>query len=168
MLRLLGGGLIVAGSMGLGILAAKNERAREETLRELLYILRWMNQDLQRCRTPLPQLLKNGAEETKGQLQFLLQFLSAELERQAFPDVASCMEKALEEYPPDPILHPFLRSLGRCLGQFDLEGQVRELELIHEDCARALEQIIGNKTDKLHLIRTLGICGGIILVILLF
>ncbi len=168
MLRLLGGGLIVVGSMGWGILAAKNERTREESLREFLHILRRMIHDLQRFRTPLPQMLQNGAAETQGQLQFLLQFLSTELERQAFPDVASCMEKALGEYPPDPVLYPFLRSFGRCLGQFDLEGQVRELELIHEDCARALEQTMGNKKDKLHLIRTLGICGGIMLIILLF
>ncbi len=57
--------------------------------------------------------------------------------------------------------------MGQALGRFDLEGQLRDLAELKEQCRTELEMQHHNQTARLQSYRVLGFCTGIALTILL-
>ena len=60
-----------------------------------------------------------------------------------------------------------LKLMGKTLGRFDLDGQLRGLESVKDDCIRALEKLSDNRDVRLRSYETLGLCAGAALAILL-
>jgi stage III sporulation protein AB len=60
-----------------------------------------------------------------------------------------------------------LKILGKTLGQFDADGQVRSLESVKVLCQRDLAFLQQDRENHLRSYRTLGLCAGIVLVIIL-
>ena len=84
------------------------------------------------------------------------------------PDVQSCMQIVIEKIrmPSRRIRRLFL-LFGRSLGKFDLAGQVRGLEEVRTACELELRPLTQQKQNAIRSYRTLGICAGIALAILL-
>jgi stage III sporulation protein AB len=60
-----------------------------------------------------------------------------------------------------------LRLLGKSLGKFDLSGQLAGIDLVREGCKENLDRISKDRQERLRSYRTLGICAGIAIAILL-
>lgn len=167
-LKGIGALLIVLGCGGFGFSMASFHRREEFALRQLLTVLDIMECELQYRLTPLPELLLLAEREASGVIQRVLRALRTELEAQISPDARACMEAALASMSglPDSLCGA-LRTLGICLGRFDLPGQLQGMNRARSECQRALEQLCRNRDNRLRSYQTLGLCAGAALAILL-
>ena len=167
MFKWLGAILIVVGCGGCGFSMAAAYRREERTLDILSGCLNGMKCELQYRVTPLPQLFAAVAQRCDGNLQKVFAAMAQELENQISPDAASCMNAALDRTVKLPACtEVILCRLGRSLGQFDLQGQLEQLEAVEADCKAALERHRLERNNRIRSYQTLGLCAGAALAIL--
>lgn len=166
-LEILGAVFVITACGSVGFKIAAAYRREERTLRNLIMILDYMECELQYRMTPLPALCRQASAESGGVLSNLFLQLSAELEDQISPDVDRCMHAALNKVTNIPrITLEALKRLGHSLGRFDMDGQLRGLESVRQDCRRNLKQLEQNGDTRLRSYQTLGLCAGAAMVIL--
>lgn len=165
--KLIGAVLVICGCGGLGFSIAAASKREEATLRQLIGALDYMECELQYHLTPLPDLCRQAARETKGTIQLILKALTHELESQVAPDVESCMRAALMSCPEAPKrTKQAFEIMGTSLGRFDIDGQIKGLEAVRGFCRRELEGLSRNRDSRLRSYQTLGLCAGAALAIL--
>lgn len=165
--KLIGFVMVILGCGGFGYRIARGYLKEERTLRELLSLLDFMECELQYRLTPLPDLCRQAAAQAKGTLRKAFSVLAEELEDQISPDVERCMSAMLEKTGDIPsVTYQMLELLGRSLGRFDIEGQLKGMEAVRQECRRCLEQLSQNKDVRLRSYQTLGLCAGAALAIL--
>lgn len=165
--KLIGAVLIIAVCGGFGCSMVTSHKREERALQQLISALDYMQCELQYRLTPLPDLCRQAAHQTSGCVQTLLTTLAAELENQISPDVSHCMSAALTAAAPLPKrCTEAVVNLGKTLGRFDVEGQVRGMEAVRQFCRRNLEELANGRDSRLRSYQTLGICAGAALVIL--
>ena len=166
-LKVIGSFFIILGCGGFGFKLAANHLREEKTLRQLIAVLDYMECELQYHLTPLPALCRQAAAESTGVICQIFLCLAQELEDQISPDVERCMTAALSRIKDIPKLaSEILILLGRSLGRFNLEGQIKGLEAVRQECRRFLEGLNQNKEVRLRSYQTLGLCAGAAIVIL--
>lgn len=167
MLKWFGAIFIVIGCGSVGFSMSLAHRREERNLRQLVSALDFMQCELQYRLTALPDLCRLTAAQCSGVLRTLFLTLACELEDQISPDVFHCMNAALAKVPNlTQKTGDTLRSLGRTLGRFDLEGQVIGLENARHNCRNILEKLSENREVRLRSYQTLSLCAGAALAIL--
>lgn len=167
MLKWFGAIMIIIGCGSVGFAMSAAHRREEKHLRQLIGALDFMQCELQYRLTPLPDLCRQTAGQCTGSLRALFQALACELEDQISPDVFHCMNAALARNHNLPThTAEALRSLGRTLGRFDLDGQLLGLENARYNCRQTLEQLSENREVRLRSYQTLSLCAGAALAIL--
>lgn len=159
--------LVIAacGGYGFSLAAAYNREA--SCLRQLNRIIGFMECQLQYRLTPLPELCRQAAGEGSGKLRDLMLCLAVELEKQALPDVHSCMRSALRCVPDLPrSVRRILVQMGRSLGRFDLPGQIKGLQALEDSCSALRRELESSKHIRVRNYQTLSLCAGIALAIL--
>lgn len=167
-LKWIGAVLVIVGCGGFGFSLAAAHRRETRLLRELRRGLQFMRNELQYRLTPLPELCRKTGKETGGLLRQIFWNLAQELDSRTLPDVGDCMASALGSCrePLPGSLRKLLLRLGRSLGRFDLDGQIRGLEAIDTACGDELKLLEKNRDIRLRNYQTLGLCAGVALVIL--
>ncbi len=166
-LKLIGAVFVIASCGGVGFRMAADHRFEERNFRQLIGVLDYMECELQYRLTPLPQLCRQASKESGGLLGKVFCELAVEMEAQVSPDVAMCMTTAVEKTAKlSPLVREELLLLGRSVGRFDMEGQLKGLESARQDCRRRLEALSYNRDTRLRSYQTLGLCAGAALAIL--
>lgn len=159
---------VVGSCAGVGFSAALAYDKQERILYQLLHVLTYMAWELEYRLLPLPELCRQASRECGGLVCRVLAGLAEELERQMEPDVSSCMQQVLQrETTPSRKIRRLFLMLGRGLGRFDLPGQLKGLEEVRTACERELKPLAQQKQNAIRSYRTLGICAGAALAILL-
>ena len=160
--------LLVAGCGSVGFQLAATHIKEERSLRQLTALLDYMSCELQFHLPALPELCRKTAGQTSGALERFFVTLAGELDAQLSPDVERCIEAALQHTGnlPEKTASMF-QLLGKTLGRFDLEGQVRGLEAVRQECRRSLKELEQNRGNRLRSYQTLGLCAGAAMAILL-
>ena len=141
---------------------------QERLLRQLLENLDFMESELHYRLTALPELFQLCAARSGGCLKRLLLDLAGELDAHADPDVEQSLRRCLDRQPGIPMrLRKRIWQLGRTLGRFDLDGQLRGIDSAREGCKRELRELERNRQQRLRSYRTLGLCAGAALAVLL-
>lgn len=167
-LRILGAVLVVAGCGGFGFAVAAGYRREERAMQMLIRAIDYMICELRYRMTALPELCILSSQQCTGPVRTALAQVSALLSRQACPDAAGCMEAALASSVKLPeAAKRNLRLLGASLGRFDAQGQLQGLESVKELAQRDLAGLRSGLEGKLRSCRTLGLCAGAALAILL-
>lgn len=167
--KVFGAVLVFLGCGSAGFMKVVAHQREEAALRQLMMALDYMECELQYRLPPLPQLCRKTAEKSEGDISKILYTLAEELDTQIAPDVRTCMHASLQRMPKLPcLMRENLVRLGDTLGQFDLSGQVRGLDAVREMVKHDLERHCDNKDARLRCYRTLGLCAGAALVVLLF
>lgn len=167
-LKALGVIFILAGCGGFGFKLAYNHIKEERCLRAFIRILDYMECELQYHMTPLPDLCRQAAAEGEGMIRRIFYLLASGLEDQITPNVEQCMASVLSENKDVPKLTwSAMDLLGKSLGRFDLEGQLKGLESVRQECRRNLNELMQNRDVRLRNYQTLGLCAGAALAILL-
>ena len=165
--KLVGAVLVIVACGGFGFRMAALHIREENNLRELIGVLDYMECELQYRMTPLPELCRQGAAQCKGCLRLVFHRLTEELEDQISPNVENCVNAVLNKEKNIPeITGQMLELLGRSLGRFDIDGQLRGLESVRQEARRNLGLICENKDLRLRTYQTLGLCTGAALAIL--
>jgi len=161
LLKWIGGLCIILGCSYVGFRMASNQRREVQYLQMLQQQLEFMVCELQYRLTPLPDLCRKTAGEGSGALRKVFYTLAQELEDQISPNAERCMHSAISKCGNLPeITRNCLILLGKSLGRFNLDGQIKGLEAVCQDCKRHLEHLQHNKEERLRSYQTLGICAG--------
>lgn len=166
-LKWIGVVLVVAGCGSVGFKISANHRKEEKALRQLIGILDFMECELQYRLTPLPDLCRQAAKEFCEIPGAVFSALALEMQSQVSPNMACCMSAALHNVSSiPPITQKELDLLGKSIGRFDLEGQLKGLDAVRQDCRRNLDLLGNNRENRLRSYQTLGLCAGAALAIL--
>lgn len=166
-LKWIGTATILLGCGGFGFKMVLDHRQQTKELQSLLQVLELLRSELRYRLTPLPQLCRMAAETVPGSLGRLFLLLNHELEQQIAPDAACCMNAAVAETNLSHVVKGLLLKLGRTLGRFDLEGQLRGIDAVQSDAEHLLTKLIDGQESRLRSYQTLGLCAGAALAILL-
>ncbi len=166
-LQWMGAILIIAGCGGVGFGMALNYKREEAALGKLIKALEFMRCELEYRLTPLPELCRKAADYSLGSVSTVFLGLAKELETQIAPDAACCMTAVLKKTKELPKkAAAAMEELGKSLGQFDLQGQVRGIASVQRLCENELEELAANRSNRIRSYQTLGLCAGAALVIL--
>lgn len=166
-IKLLGAVCIILGCGGFGFLIAANARRELVALRQLITALNFIECELGYHMTPLPQLCRLTAAVTTGCIRRMFICLAEELEMQIEANVDKCIIAALEKCPdvPNLTIHR-IKELGRSLGKFDLDSQIKCIKVNNVENMQLLETLSADHSTRLRSYKTLGVCAGAALVIL--
>lgn len=168
-MKWLGAILVIAGCGSCGLMMEANDRKEEKTLRQLFWALEWLAGELSYRMWPLPILFRQVSEQSKGMISDIFRDFAEELDRKVTPDASGCMDDVLILYPLLPEKgKQILSGLGRSMGRFDLEGQLCQIVNWKNEAQAALERHCDGRDQRLRCYRTVGICAGLALAILLF
>lgn len=166
-IKYIGAVLVFLSSGAFGFVLAANCRKEERHLSELTRLLENMQNELEYRLTPLPQICTSLASDASGVLKKVFAQLSRELDDQIAPDAATCMQAAIlsvKELPNS--IKNVLLALGNSLGRYDLEGQMREISAVKQQCDAKIAHMRDNLDVRLRSYQTLGLCAGAGLAIL--
>lgn len=160
--------LVIGGCGGFGFALAKDAMNQERLLRQLLETLDFMESEIQYRLTALPELFQLCGLRSGGILRRLFLDLSGELDKRNAPRVEQCLRNVLDRHPSIPRrIRVALYQLGKSLGRFDLPGQLKGIEGAKNCCKRELRELERNREERLRSYRTLGLCAGAALAVLL-
>lgn len=166
-IRIIGVCFVAVACSFLGFKLASDFRFEMKALRDLINILNYMECELHFRLTPLPQLCRISAEHGKSLKCVFLSF-AREMEHQASPDTAKCMETAiLQNADLTDAVKPYLLEFGSSCGKFDLEGQLSGIDAVRKKCSKNLKELEKDKDMRIRNYQTLGLCAGAALAILL-
>lgn len=168
-LKLFGAILILAACSSFGFYLAAQHCKEVNCLRHFIGALDYMGCELQYHMTPLPQLMHQTAAQCyQQQLQNAFLKIAYELEDKFHCNMEQCVLNVLKT--KDIMLPSKTRAalidLGRSMGRFDIDGQLKGLENTRKQCSMILEDLSKNQSERLRSYRTLGICAGAAMVIL--
>lgn len=164
----IGAVLVVVGCGGFGFSLAREAARQEQLLRELLDILDYMENELRGRLTPLPVLCGQISRRQRGVFRRLFAGLSRALREHRAPSAEDCLRLILGEYKELPgRVRKILLQLGRSLDRFDLAGQLKGLASAQSACRRELDNLTENREVRLRSYKTLGLCAGAALAVLL-
>ena len=168
MIKWIGAVLIIIACGGFSLMLAASYKKEERTLKSFICALDFMECELQYRMSALPDLCRQTAGVCEGVLRQIFAMLANELEDQISPDVNQCMQTVLAKSGNIPTqTKESLELFGENLGRFDLNGQLKGLEAVRQECRMKLNRLSGNKETHLRSYQTLGLCAGAALVILL-
>ena len=168
-IKLMGAFMVILGCGGYGILMAIHHRKETAALHQLANVMDDMICELEYRMTPLPELCRFGASQSKGGVRSFFLALAKAMEDQISPDVGICTVAALKEVsglPSHATAH--IQALGQTLGRFDLPGQISAFERCKQACLAQLELLEYQQGQRLRSYQTLGFCAGTALAIILF
>lgn len=167
-LKWIGACLLIAGFGFLGFSYGSAYKREEDLLRQLCNHIEFMICELQYHQTPLPQLCEVIAGEASSQIRSVFRSFTDALRLQSEPDVKGCMQDALKvctDIPRYP--RACLEELGKCLGRFDLSGQLRGLESVLQNNRRILEELEKNSKHRVRSYQVFALCAGAAVVVIL-
>lgn len=163
------GSVLIIGS---SILFGANQTIRQSTEIRLLSafsrIINDMIRELTYHLTPLPELISISTKLSPPVIRNVFSLLIEHLNQQILPDAESCMNAALREFDiPYDHLQKVLLLFASSIGRFDLDGQIKGLELTNEQCNQEIQSMKSNQTERARSTRVLCLCAAVALVILL-
>ncbi len=171
MLKGFGALLIMASAAGIGASFSRDLKGRCMELRLLKQMIYMLRGEIKYTKTPLPEAFTSIAARMKEPFGSFLEQTAREMESQKegnFGDLwkaqikawlsGTCLKKEDKEQ---------LGSLGEVLGYLDLEMQLSSLDLYLEQLEICIREAQETASTKQKLYQSLGVAGGIFLVILL-
>ena len=165
--KLFGALLVLLSCGGYGFMIAASHRTEVKYLQAYLQALDLMECELQYRLTPLPELCNIGASVSVGTLKQFFCTLGKELNNQISPNVEACIYTVLSVVKLPRRTTEVIELLGRSLGRFDAEGQLKGLRYVKAETERILAALMDNQDLRLRSYQTLGLCAGAAIVILL-
>lgn len=167
MFKLIGALLIIASCGSVGFLLVATHRKEVNALEQLIRILEYLECSLQHRMLPLAELFKEIDRKFTGNVRKVFSLLAEELDNQIAPNVQTCMDAALSRSKDIPKLtYGALITLGKSLGDFDLDGQLKGIAAVHAECEEKLKSYTNNQDSRLRTYQTLAICAGLAIAIL--
>ena len=167
-LKVIGAILVIFGAYFVGHKVSYSKKRTVYLLQQLIVAFEQIVCELRYRKIPLSVVFRRVDTESDV-VNCLFYNLSEELEGQISPDVICCANAAMLQtnQMPDE-LKTYVVNMGKIMGTFDLDGQIKGLNSLCEECKNTLMHLSENQDVRLRNNRTLVLCAGIAIVILLF
>lgn len=166
-IKLIGVVFVIVSCGSVGFKIASNYKKEENSLRNLVHILNYMESELQYRLMPLPELCRQVARTFSGIPGNIFTYFADEMEMQKYVEPVQCITTVLNHTKSiPPITRTKLELLGQFIGRFDLDGQIKDLEAVRIECETKLTLLCNNRESRLRSYQTLGLCAGAALAIL--
>lgn len=165
--KVLGAFFVLCGCGGFGYSMSSLLRKAEYDLQMFYLTLERIRNELMFRRTPLPELCREASAYSKGTVSTVFSNLTNELESQQNADVYLCMQQSICNIFCEPDVTELFLLLGKNLGSLDLNGQSQNIDEIIFLCKQKLEKMQAEKEERMHNCKTLSLCAGAALAILL-
>ena len=169
MIRAFGAMLIVCAAGYVGFSQAMLLRQRTRILTALQTAIALMKNEISSHLTPLPEVYKLAALTAPQPLSDFFNQLSRDLLEPDAGTVQQVTRRNLDRYdlPLQAPERQALLDLAAALGRYDVEGQLRALELAGTRVEHFAAQAQSEQTQRGKAWGVLGVCAGLALVILL-
>ena len=149
----------------------RRERKRLRQLEELIRSMEYLKGEISFARTTLPEAMEQLSQRILPPFQILFANLAQELKMHPGTGFGEILQNALENEKEKWALLPadvenFYQACCN-LGYLDKEMQIHILERYMKDLEKTAEQLSLEMPQKTKLYRSLGVLGGVFLVIIL-
>lgn len=171
MLKLIGALMILASATMIGTSCSMDLRKHNRELRLLKQMLYMLRGEIKYTKTPLPEAFAHIAERMPEPFSAFLRGVAADmgiLDGRTFPELwKEQINTQLADLHLKKGEKEQLAALGEVLGYLDLEMQLSSIELYLEQLEISIRNAQESMTSKQKLYQSLGVAGGIFLIILL-
>lgn len=174
-LKLAGAFMVLAAALGYGLCLASRWRQRLWLLQGLRRLTYFLKGEITYSRAPLPEALRSAGARGGGVFGELFIRAAGQIERQegeSFGELWAGQVEELEKRRGELALAgedlKSLKELGSHLGYLDLEMQERTIGLYLEQLDLTIADLQERRRETCRLYTSLGLMGGLFLVILLF
>ena len=171
MLKIVGAILVIFSASLIGVLYSRTFGIRVDEIREMQYAIQMLETEITYASTPLVEALKSISEKSKGNISKLLLSMSEILKNKECDSVYKAFEESYKKNKDNLYLQKdeinIINSFMQSLGNSDAEGQKKNFNLTNQklEGIEKSAQEIKEKNQKLF--NYLGICGGVLIVIIL-
>lgn len=167
-IKILGACCILLGCGSFGFLIVGNTMKEIYAVRNFISALDYMICDLKYRSTPLPTLCRDASKATNGIVSRIFLLLAHELESSISADVRGCISTVLSHSKELPEkTSKLFYDFGQRMGLFDLDGQVQMLDTLRKESVRVLTACEEGHVVRSRSCKTIGVCAGAAIVILL-
>ena len=169
MIRWFGFILIVTGAAASGSLLAAGVRRSVRQCTAMQNALAFMKAEIEFHLTPLDQISMQMASMLPQPLSLVFRSVSRDIRRMPGVLPGSLMRRALNVHRNKitPELSKILADLFELLGKQDVLAQVRAAELAEARLKQEIHRIEAEKKDRCRTYRTIGICAGLAVAVIL-
>lgn len=171
MLKFAGACLILASASGIGISFGADLKKRYQELRILKQLVCMLRGEIRYTKTPLPEAFVHISARIPEPFGPFLAAAAAEMNKadgRCFGDIwRELIQTRLSDSRLNRTDKSRLETLGEVLGYLDLEMQLSAIDLYLEQLELSLREAENSIGSKQKLYQSLGVAGGIFLVILL-
>ena len=165
--KIIGAALIMISCGGVGIKMVWMHREEEQSLKEFIRILDFIECEMQYRVTSFPEICRQIECTFSQKFSSFFGHLVQEIGAMHFQNVDMCFRETLEHcdnLPPLTVKN--LSLLGNSICRFDLEGQITEINAVRDSCKKDLAALELNRDERFRSYQTLGLCAGAALAIL--
>ncbi len=170
-LKILGGGLVLFSSCSIGHAIGRNQEIRTCELSELLIMINLIKSEMKYAVNELPEIFADIAPRLKGSVAVWCGYMAEQLSENQEASFEKIWDNGIKIFDRESRLceghMQYIKKLGKLIGHMDVDAQLAQLELLFADINHEYE-IEREKTNQIKkLAGSMGILGGIFLVIIM-
>lgn len=157
---------IVVSASSVGIQMAANLNRRCEMIRQFIYSLQVLRNEILVCGTYLPQAFALMAASVTTPLAEIYETIAKQMEKNRWLTPYDVTREVVDGSWDGEISRMIL-SLSQKLGKYDLQAQTAGIDAAAKEAEQYLQVLECEKRLKSRTYRTLGLCAGLAVAILL-
>lgn len=170
MIKMIGAVLVLVSAYAIGCVLALQVKEQEKWLKDIKTSLFLLLGELEYRQMPMPEALEIIGQRHSGRLAAFFQKLSVELKKKEGFSMQETWKQlagpALKDCPLSREQKEEFAELGLCFTESDKETRRSSLEFYMNRLEEDIVKLREKGADKAYLCRTLGMLGGIFLLIL--
>ena len=171
MQKIVGSILVIAASTGIGLFKGNEMALRVRQMREVKRIFLSLQQEIAYTMVPLAQAFERVADRSAGIFQMWFLEIGRELGKMEGKSVEMIWEECTCVYLKQTLLtaadKQILACQGSYMGQLEVNMQTSAIRLFLEQWEERISDATAQLANKKRMARSMGILGGVFLVILL-
>jgi len=157
---------IILATVQIGRVIALGYTNRYKELKECKLALSILQTNIEYTMKPVAEIFQEIAKKVKPPIATVFQTAAEKMKQQT---AGKAWEEAFEQVGTNLKKEDIatMKSLGNLLGKTDIEGQVKEIQLVHHFLDTQIQEAQMEKNKNTKLYNTLGVVVGMTIVILL-
>lgn len=169
--KVAGSAIVIISAALIGVLYSRTFAIRVDEIRDMQYSIQMLETEIMYGATPLMEAFKLISEKSKGSISKLFLAMSETLENKKYDSVYKAFEESYKSQKDNLYLQKdemsIISSFMQSLGNSDAEGQKKNFNLTMQKLAGIEKSAEEIKAKDQKLFSYLGVCGGILIVIIL-
>lgn len=171
MLKILGAFVIIGATTVMGFLYARVFSTRVKQLRDMQYALNMLESEIIYTATPLIHAMRHISEKSNDSVKLLFERISELLREKKAEGVHEAFNQAMKEFKKDLYFEKeeveVMASFMHSLGSSDIEGQKKNFNITIKKLESFEKKAEETKSKNEKLYKYLGVCAGVLIVMIL-